>query len=57
MGRKSEIDYDSLTITCNGSPSKESLRKYYNLLIKYNAQRYGKEIVKQSLEEIISEEQ
>lgn len=57
MGRKSEVDYDSLNIICNGSPCKESIKKYYDLLIEYNAQRFGKETTKQSLEEILSEEQ
>lgn len=56
MGR-SKVDYDSMTVTCNGTPSKESLINYNNLLIDYNVQRFGKEIVIQSLEEIIAEEQ
>lgn len=57
MGRKSQVDYDSMTVTCNGAPSKESLINYYNLLIDYNIQRFGKDIVIQSLEELIAEEQ
>ena len=56
MGRKSKVDYDSMTVTCNGAPSKESLINYYNLLIDYNIQRFGKEIVIKSLEELIAEE-
>lgn len=57
MGRRGAVDYDSLNIICNGSPSEESLKNYYNLLIDYNIQRYGKEAVKQALEELIAEEQ
>ncbi|MGN2336843.1 hypothetical protein ACTFIN_01785 [Clostridium cagae] len=57
MGRKGQVDYDSMTVICNGTPSKESLKNYYNLLIDYNIQRYGKETVKQALEELITEKQ
>lgn len=55
MGRKGQVDYDSMTVTCNGVPSKESLKNYYNLLIDYNIQRYGKDAGRRALEELINE--
>lgn len=51
-----KINYDNITVTCNGSPSKESLMNYYNLLIDYHIRKYGKKIVKKALEELINED-
>ena len=49
----SKVNYDELTVTCNGTPSKESLKNYYNLLIDCLINEYGKDAVREALEEII----
>lgn len=51
-----KVNYENITVTCNGTPSKESLTNYYNLLINYNIKKYGKKAVKKALEELINED-
>lgn len=50
------INYDNITVTCKGTPSKEALIKYYILLIDYHIGKYGKDTVRQALEELINED-
>lgn len=56
MGRRPRVDYDSMTVTCKGEPSKDALTNYYNLLIDYQIEKYGKKVVKKALEELIAEQ-
>lgn len=51
--RNIKVDYDEFTVTCNGAPSKESLKNYYNLLIDCLIKDYGKDAVRMALEEVI----
>lgn len=55
MRKRPRVDYNSMTVRCNGEPSKEALMNYYNLLIDYHIEKYGKKIVKKALEELLSE--
>lgn len=51
-----KVNYDKLKVTFNGTPSKDALKNYYNLLIDYQIKVYGKKVVKKVLEELINEE-
>lgn len=53
--KRNKINYDELTVTFNGTPSKESLKNYYNLLIDHQIRLYGKKIVKKALEELLND--
>lgn len=53
--KRPRVNYDKLRVICHGSPSEEALDDYYNLLIDYQIQIYGKEIVKKALEKVINE--
>lgn len=50
------VNYDELTVTCNGFPSEESLLNLYSLLIDIFTLKYGKDIVRIALEELINEQ-
>ena len=56
MGRKPAINYDEFTVTCNGQPCESALFNYYNLLIDFLINKYGGDLVKQALEELIAED-
>lgn len=53
--KRSRVNYDKLKVICNGEPSKEAWKNFYNLLIDYHIQKYGKKIVRLALEESIKE--
>lgn len=53
--KSKRVDYNNLKVICNGQPSKEALKNYYNLLIDYHIKTYGKEIVRKALEQVINE--
>lgn len=50
------VNYNNITVICKEYPSKESLIKYYTLLIDYHIKKYGKDIVRKALEELIDED-
>lgn len=54
--KRNRVNYNELTVICSGEPSKEVLKNYYNLLIDYQIQVYGKEVVKKALEQVINEQ-
>ncbi len=47
------VNYDEMTVFCEGAPSKEALKRYYNLLIDCLINDYGKEVVLRALKEAI----
>lgn len=49
------INYDEFKVICNGVPSEQALMNYYNILIDFLIERYGKDPVRIALEELISE--
>lgn len=53
--KSKRINYDELTVTCIGEPSKESLKNYYNLLIDCLIKEYGKDAVRMALDQIIND--
>jgi hypothetical protein len=51
-----KVNYDELTVICDGSPSEESLKNFYNLLIDYLIRDYGKDAVGRALKEFIEKQ-
>lgn len=47
------VNYDEMTITYEGTPSKDALKCYYKLLIDILIKDYGKEKVEKAIKEII----
>lgn len=54
--KKARINYDEITITCNGEPCKEAMMNYYSILIDFLIERFGKDLVRMALEELINED-
>lgn len=44
-----------MTVNFTNEPSEEALLNYYCLLIDISIKKYGRELVKQALEELIAE--
>lgn len=50
------INYDEFTVVCHGVPCKQALMNYYDILIDFLIERFGKDLVRMALEELINED-
>lgn len=51
-----KVDYESMKVNFTNEPCEEALLNYYCLLIDISIKKYGKEVVRIALEELINEQ-
>lgn len=49
------VNYDEMTVTCNGWPSHELWVKFYCQMIDFFVEAYGKDAVRIALEEVVAD--